>query len=91
MKGLVRRRGGNRASPYFLQITEFCFSKSQRENLRWIAQAFANFANGLIHFQKNDFWLRFGGGKNHFFETREWELNQFYITTKNFLPELIIF
>nr|DAL30977.1 MAG TPA_asm: hypothetical protein [Caudoviricetes sp.] len=35
------------------------------------------------------FGLGAGAGKNHFFEAREWELNQFYITTKNFIPELI--
>ena len=35
------------------------------------------------------FGLGAGGGKNHFFETREWELNQFYTAAEKYLSVLI--
>ena len=56
-----------------------CFSKSKREHFSraragsCVKKATAKLKSQTIHFQKNDFWIGFGGGKNHFFEAREWE------------------
>ena len=44
-----------------------CFSKSQRERANYGALALADFANDLIHFQKNDFWYRVHGQQKSFF------------------------
>ena len=56
-----------RASPYFLQIIAFCFSKNQRKRAKIFALALRDFVDGLIHFQKNDFWYRVRGSQKSFF------------------------
>lgn len=37
------------------------------ENVGKSALALLNLADDLIRFPKNDFWIGFWGGKNHFF------------------------